>query len=189
MKNGDVTSISIKELRNRNAKTGFFGQRPKWLLFMIIAVALIGWFAYTNLSIPSDSVLNKALLRQMAKHKGKSLSLKIKDLYPGSWKRMCFYGTYQGRDEILRDSGIDIQQTRARVWAGGEDAMTFLFIDDDGTISAQRVHGGMDFYSQLPSSHPANAHPSCGNRDSMVGIEALNPKPYLLIFYPGGNKP
>lgn len=164
-------------------------RRWKKLMFWGIVLVLLGRCAYNNVSLPSDWVLYETLVREAEKNPGKTIRLTLKDIYPGEWQKVCFYGRYQGREEILRRDGIDIAPTRARVWAGSESAMTFLFIYADGTIYAQRVTDGLDFASMLSSGHPALKLPSCGNRDSEIEMEAQTPKPYPytkfdLVFYP-----
>lgn len=168
------------------AKTA--GGRRKTLVFWGIVLVLLGWFAYNNLSLPSDWTLNETLLHEAEKHPGKTFRLKLKGIYPGEWQKVCFYANYQGREEILRDSGIDIQPTRARVWAGSESAMTFLFIYADGTIHAQRINEGRDFISHGNEGPLESPLASCGKRDSVVEIKAnvgkgLSPS---LIFHPLG---
>ena len=82
--------------------TTSFGRSRKRVVFLVIALTLLGWFAYNNVSLPSDWVLYKTLLREVEKHPGKTIRLKIKDIYPGSWQKVCFYGSYQRRADILR---------------------------------------------------------------------------------------
>ncbi len=197
----DKNSTGVTTARTRYVKIAT--RRRKRFVFLMIALVLLGWFAYNNVSLPSDWVLYKTLLREAEKHPGKTFRLKLKGIYPGEWQKVCFYANYQGREEILRDSGIDIQPTRARVWAGSESAMTFLFIDADGTIHAQRIREGREFNSQgngiiraqriregkVLNGGFLESSPSCGNRDSVVEIEANVGKgghPYSLIFYPLG---
>lgn len=160
----------------------------KWLA-LLGGLMLLGWFTYNNLSLSSDWALNEILSHEVEMHPKKPFRLKLKDIYPGKWQTVCFYANYQGREEIFRDSGIDIQPTRARVWAGSESAMTFLFIDADGTIHAQRISEGREFNSQGNEGPLESSLPSCGNRDSIVEIEANTGKGvshYSLIFHPVG---
>ena len=167
----------------------YLGRSRKRAVFLVIALTLLGWFAYNNVSLPSDWVLYKTLLRETEKHPGKTFRLKIKDIYPGAWQKVCFYGTYNGREDILRIDGIDIQPTRARVWAGAENAATFLFIYADGTMDAQRVEHGTMFDVRSRNSN-LHTYPlsSCGDSDSVVEFEPKEREgnyPYwLLIFHP-----
>lgn len=172
---------------SRKRAASFVKRRVLWMS----ALLLMGWFTYNNLSLPSDWKLYDTLLREVEKHPGKIIRLKIKDIYPGTWQMVCFYGTYQGREEILRRDGIDIQPTRARIWAGSEEAATFLFIYADGTMRAQRVKHGEVFNADYKNSdlyrYPLS---SCGYSNSIVEVEPNEPSdgyPYWLIFHPSGS--
>lgn len=164
------------------------GSRKKFA-FLGIALMLLGWFAYNNVSLPSDWVLYNSLLRETEKHPGKTFKLKLKDIYPSEWQKVCFYGTYLGREEILRHDGIDIQPTRARVWAGGEVSATFLFIYADGNIHAQRIkHGGAFNVDDKNSDLYKLYLSSCGGSNTTIEIEPNERDReyylYSLIFHP-----
>lgn len=136
------------------------------LIYLVSGLSVFAWLAYLYMPLPSDSVLYDALLAETNKRPGVSLKLPVKELFPGRWVKVCAYGTYKGREEILRHSGIDIEHTRARVWAGGEHVSTFLFVYPDGSVAAQRIEGGLDFDFAF--------NPSCGNKNSAVLLRLTN---------------
>ena len=137
------------------------------LIYLVSGLSVFAWLAYLYMPLPSDSVLYDSLLAETNKRPGVHLKLPVNELFPGRWVKVCAYGTYKGREEILRHSGIDIEHTRARVWAGSESASTFLFVYPDGSVVAQKIEGGLDFEFSF--------NPSCGNKNSDVLLQLIKP--------------
>lgn|GEM_PF-2976076 len=136
------------------------------LIYLVSSLCAFAWLAYLYMPLPSDSVLYDSLLEEINKRPEMPLKLPVNKLYPSQWVKVCAYGTYRGREEILRHSGIDIEHTRARVWVGSESASTFLFIYPDSSVAAQKIEGGLDFDFSF--------NPSCGNKNSVVLLRPTN---------------
>lgn len=160
--------------------------------FLPLNLLLVGIFIYVVLkSIFSseDFLLDQTIKRQLEENISEEiLRLALSEIYLGDWEQVCFFGSYVGQQQIYEKTKIDITNTSAEKWAGGENDFTFLFVFPDKKIVAQRFDATRH-YDQSSSSISDTVH--CGDKNSLLVIKNRNYKKeddavYLLTFYPNG---
>ena len=156
-----------------------------------LGLLLIGVFAYVifkNISTSQDWVLNQTIEKQLQQTQNEFLRLKLMNIYPGGWEQVCFFGSYVGQQQVYQRTKIDIRDTPAEKWAGGENDFTFIFILPNKKLITQRFDATRT-YSQSSDTGLKSIY--CGNKNSTLVVNNLNYKQddeakYLITFYPNG---